>query len=68
MPKFLIKDRQACWVTFRYVVEADTEEDAEQAWMDGDTGTVLDDEIGDCIDFLDGGTEIVPHKETTDAM
>jgi hypothetical protein len=63
MAKFLIKDRIACWVTYRYVVEGETEDEAQEKWMDGDMGHELSPLIKDSIDFLDGSVDIQPYEE-----
>ena len=34
MPKFIIHDKIACWVTFRHVIEANDLKDAEQIYKE----------------------------------
>ena len=38
MPKFIIRDRQACWVTFITIIEAEDDTEAYALWCDGDLG------------------------------
>ena len=61
MPKFIIHDKIACWVTFRHVIEAYDPTDAEQIYKDEGCGdSELDPVIGDCIEFLDQWLHIEP--------
>lgn len=53
MPKFYILDKQACEVTWRFPVEADTEEEAYAKYAAGDHGPAEGEpEIGDSIDAI----------------
>lgn len=60
MPKFIISDRIPCWVTWKYEIEAETEEEAEGMFLDGDQGRELGHEIGDSLDYPPSETSIKP--------
>lgn len=59
MPKFIVKDRMACWVTWSYEVEADDEDAALDAFCQGDHGEAGEPEIGDSVDMLDNELTVV---------
>lgn len=63
MPKFLIKDTFPCYVTFRRIIAAETAEEAESNWLDGEIGEELEPEIGDSIDWA-GGTSVDITEQT----
>jgi hypothetical protein len=59
-----IRDRQACWVTFITIIEAEDETEAYNFWCDGDLGnTDTPPEIGDSISDWPGGTDVLPFTE-----
>ena len=65
MAKFIIRDRQACWVTFITIIEAEGETEAYDLWCDGDLGnTDTPPEIGDSISDWPGGTDVLSFTET----
>lgn len=49
--KFYVYEHVPCWVTFKQIVEADSEQEAIQAVRDGDYD-YLDCKVGDAIDYL----------------
>ena len=53
MPKYYIIERQACVVTWRFPVEAETEDEALKKFTDGDHGESEGGaEVGDAIDYI----------------
>jgi len=60
MPKFIIRDTLPCYVTWTYEIEADSEDDAMDKFMDGDHDTPKEPEIGDNISWIDGTTSCDP--------
>lgn len=57
MAKFIIRDTMACYVTWNYEVEAESEDAARELWMEG-RATALGETIGDSIDFLPQQVEV----------
>lgn len=58
MPRYRITDKIPYYVTWTYEVDATSEADAQQAFIDGDAESVGLPEIGDCIDFAPQATTI----------
>lgn len=56
MPKFIIKETQACWVTWEYEIEAENADAAEMQYLEEHPSSDLPPEIGDSID---GYNEII---------
>ena len=51
MPKFVVTETLPCWVDFRHVVEAESEEDAKELFRSGESDSVNTD-IGDVLDWV----------------
>jgi hypothetical protein len=63
--KFFIVDRQVCTIAWRFPVEADTESEALEKFVNGEHGEAVGPEIGDSIDFLqyDLDVEVVEEEQ-----
>ena len=55
MPKFIKRETKACYVTFISLVEAEDEAAAATKFLRGE-GTLIGEEIGDGVSFLDETT------------
>jgi hypothetical protein len=64
MPKFLAKERMACWITWTYKVEAEDIEAAWERYGEGEHSAVIGQpEIGDSLDFVGNDVDIIPAEE-----
>lgn len=52
MTKYRIESTVACFVTWRYEVEAESEEHAKQLYRDGNAGDCGEPMIGDAIEYV----------------
>jgi hypothetical protein len=50
MKRFILEETQACWVTWTYEIDAETEEEARRKLSEGDSCQVGGPDIGDCLD------------------
>ena len=50
MAKYIIRDVIPCWVTYLYEVEAESEADAKEKFME--SPECIGHEVGDSIEFL----------------
>ena len=60
MPKFLVKDTIACWVTWTHEIEAKDADEAKSRYRDGDHDAAIETIIGDCIDYEPMSLKIEP--------
>ena len=60
MPKFIVKDTQACWVTWSHVIEADTAEQARTKYVVQQPTSNTAPEIGDTLDDYHADITIEP--------
>lgn len=58
MPKYIVSQSIPCWVTWSYEIEAETEEDARNQYLDGDLGKALGYKIGNNIEFIPDEIEV----------
>lgn len=58
MKTFYIIERQACVVTWRFPVQAESESDALERYGNGEHGDAVGPEIGDSIDIAQFDLEV----------
>lgn len=58
MVRFRVKQTMPCWVTWTYEIEAPTEDEAREAFYQGDhSGPIGEPEIGDMVARAGDGEE-----------
>ena len=60
MAKYLITDRIPVWVDYYYIVEADSEEEAKQAYRAGDQGDEQGYELSENVVHVDNYVTVEP--------
>lgn len=64
MTTFTVKQTIACYVTWTYKVDAETEYEAQKLTLDSLGETIGDPEIGDCLESWPERFEIIKHEGT----
>lgn len=61
MPQFTIRETQAVWVTWTYVIEAKSEQDARTKYIQTQPAAMAIPEIGDNVDGYEQIIEVEPY-------